>query len=126
MQEVSRGDVSRRLWIVLIKSAHSGILLLMSATIVYVLYSAVTGTRGGLLWVALGLLVGECVAFLGGRARCPLTNLAKRLGDASGNDYLSDWLLPRELIRYTVPTCGGLFALGLLMLLLSSLPLIPW
>lgn len=124
MQETRWADGRRRQWIVLIKSVHSGIFLLMSAAIGYVLYCGISGTRDTWLWFALGLVVSECVVYLGGRARCPLTTLAKRLGDATGNDYLTDWLLPRDWVGYTAPTCGGLFVLGLLMLLLSSVPML--
>lgn len=92
----------------------------MSTAVVYILVCGLTGRRDSALWIAIGLILFECLVFLSNRSRCPLTTLAIELGDATGNDYLSDRLLPQAWIRYTVPVCGGLFALGLATLALSA------
>ena len=49
-----------------------------------------------------------------------MTSLALELGDATGNDYLSDRLLPQAWIRFTVPVCGGLFGVALVALAVSA------
>jgi hypothetical protein len=115
MHDVRRAARTRPL-IVAIKGLHSLLFLLMSAAILYVLHSGLTGTRGPLLGFALGLITLEGLVLVANRRRCPLTTLALRLGDATGDDYLTDWFVPRSAVRATVPFCGGLFALGLVLL----------
>lgn len=108
-------------WIVAIKSLHTAVLVVMSCSVGYVLYSGVTGQRGTLLWVAIGLIAFEGVVLLLNGVRCPLTTLAQRLGDETGDDYLSSWLFRRSAIRSIVPICSGLFLLGLLLVGASAL-----
>ena len=111
----------RRRLIVAIKSLHSVIFVLMSAAVLHVIYSGVTGVRGTLLWLSIGLLTLEGVVLFANRVRCPLTTMAQRLGDATGDDYLSEWLLRRSGTRSIVPVCGGTFALGLLLIIVQTL-----
>lgn len=113
------GRARRRLGIVGIKSLHSAIYLVMSASILYVLYCGVVARRDVWLWLALGLVTLECLVYLGNRARCPLSDLAVRLGDDTGNDYLSDWVCPGPWIRHTARIWGGVFGLGVVLVLLS-------
>jgi hypothetical protein len=115
MHRVGREPPQRPL-IVAIKGLHSLLFLLMSSAVLYVLYSGLTGARGPLLWWALGLITLEGLVLLANGRRCPLTTLALRLGDATGDDYLTDWFVPRSAVRATVPVCGGLFVLGLVLL----------
>lgn len=119
MRHEDPGSARRRLAIVSIKSFHSAIYLLMSASILYVLYCGLVGRRDVWLWLALGLVTFECLVYLGNRARCPLSDMAVRLGDATGNDYLSDWVCPRAWIRYTARVWGGVFGIGVVLVLLS-------
>lgn len=112
---------AERRWIVAIKSLHTAVLVVMSGSVGFVLYSGVTGQRGNLLWVAIGLIAFEGVVLLLNGVRCPLTTLAKRLGDETGDDYLSGWLFERSAIRSIVPVCSGLFLLGLLLVVVSAL-----
>jgi hypothetical protein len=120
MARPEQSDTRRHQEVMAIKYMHSLILLVMSAAVLYVLFCGVTGRRDLALWIAIGLVSLECLVFLVNRSRCPLTTLAIQLGDTTGNDYLSDRLLPRAWIRFTVPVCGGLFGLGLAALVFST------
>jgi hypothetical protein len=106
----------RRAMLVAVKALHTVVCLAMSAAVLYVLVSGITGTGGPLVWVAIGIVLLEAAAYAAGRMQCPLTRLARSLGDPTGNDYLSDLLVPQRWIRHIVPSCGLLFAVGLLLL----------
>ncbi len=112
-------NARRRLGVIGIKSLHSLIYLVMSASILYVVVCGLVGRRDVWLAVAVGLVTLECLVYLGNRARCPLSDLAVRLGDDTGNDYLSDWICPRPWIRHTARIWGGVFGVGVVLVLLS-------
>ena len=120
MAQAEPPAASRHLQVMAIKVLHSVILLVMSVAVLYVLFCGLTGRRDVVLWIAVALVGFECVVFLANRSRCPLTSLALELGDATGNDYLSERFLPQAWIRFTVPLCGGLFGLGLVALAVSA------
>jgi hypothetical protein len=107
--------------IVAVKTGHTIVCLAMSAAVLYVVVSGVSGTPGPLLLPAIALVLMEGICYVAGRMRCPLTTLARSLGDATGNDYLSDLIVPPRLIRHVVPTCGTLFAVGVLLVGLTAL-----
>lgn len=104
-----------------IKLLHSLIYLFMSACVGYLLYAAASGTRDRLLALAVGAILLETVVLLANGRRCPLSTLARRLGDETGDDLIADLLLPRWAIRLTVPVCGLLATLGLVVVLLDWL-----
>ena len=107
--------------IFLLKLFHSLIYLFMSLCIGYVYYAALTKTYDWKLAFAIGLIVLESVVLLLSGRRCPLTILAKRLGDETGDDLIADYLLPNWAVRLTVPFCSLVFILGLALLLLTYL-----
>ena len=104
-----------------VKFLHSVLLLVQIAAIIYVLYSAITGQLGLLLWLAIGLVLVEGVIYLGFGLRCPLTMWAKHLGDETGHDLLGEWLLPAPWVRRVVPVCTSVFVVGLLWLAVSQI-----
>ena len=104
-----------------VKSIHTLIFLGMSACILYVLYAGLTHTYDGFLIVALGAVVIETAVYLANGRRCPLTALAKRYGDQTGNDWIADIFLPAWFAPYIPPVCGGLFVLGLVVLVVNWL-----
>jgi hypothetical protein len=116
--------VNRRA-VFLIKSIHTLIFLLMSAAILYILYSGLTRTYTPLLTVALALVILEVIVYGLNRFRCPLTKWAQHYGDPTGNDLIADLFLPPSLARLIPLVCGGLFALSLLLLLFNLLTMLP-
>jgi hypothetical protein len=104
-----------------IKSIHTFVFLFMSACILYILYAGLAQVYDWKLTVALVLVVLECAVWWFSGRRCPLTSLARQYGDDSGNDWIADIFLPRWAAEKIPPVCGGLFALGLIVLLINLL-----
>lgn len=99
----------------LVKSFHTLVFLVESTAILYVLYSGLFDVREPALAVAIGLVVAESAVFVISGLRCPLTGLARRMGDATGNDYLADIFLPAWFAPLIPRICGGIFVVGLVL-----------
>ena len=104
-----------------IKTLHTLIFLVMSAAILYVLYSGLTRTYDGWLIVALVAVILECVVFLANNRRCPLTKWARDYGDAFGNDWIADIFLPAWFAPKIPLLCGGLFVVSVIVLVVNFL-----
>lgn len=96
-----------------IKLLHTVVFLVESAAILYIVYSGIFNVRGTALTVAVILVLAEIVVFVANGTRCPLTNIAKRLGDKTGNDFVADIFLPERFARAIPFVCGGLAFVGL-------------
>ena len=104
-----------------IKTLHTLIFLVMSAAILYVLYSGLIRRYDGWLVVALAAVILECVVFLANNRRCPLTKWAKQYGDSTGNDWIADIFLPAWFAPKIPLLCGGLFVVSLIVLVVNFL-----
>ncbi|MCB9453943.1 MAG: hypothetical protein H6672_21125 [Anaerolineaceae bacterium] len=100
----------------LIKGFHTLVFLFMSACILYVLYAGLTRRYDIWLALAIGAVLLEVAVFVLNRLRCPLTALAQRYGDTTGNDFIADIFLPPWAARLIPPVCGGLFVVSLVVL----------
>jgi hypothetical protein len=98
-----------------IKLLHTAIFGVESAAILYILYSGLFDARGPLLVAAVIVVLAEVLIFAASGARCPLTKIARRLGDATGNDFIADIFLPERFARSIPFVCGGLALAGLLI-----------
>ena len=107
--------------LIVIKSLHTAVFLLMSASILYILYCGLTRTYDGPLVIALAAVTIESLVFLVNGRRCPLTALARRYGAATGDGWTADIYLPAWSIPLVTPVCSVLFVAGLLALLLNVL-----
>lgn len=98
----------------LVKVAHSALVFVMAAASLTVLVDGVTGRRD--LWLLMALLVVgvEAVVYVANGRRCPLTKLARRLGDATGHDWLFERLLPERYVLQVAPFFAWVTLLGLL------------
>ncbi len=99
-----------------IKFVHSIVFVVESSAILYILYCALFDVQSPLLGVAIGLVLAEIGVYLANGARCPLTKLARRLGDRTGNDFIADIFLPQRAARLIPAVCGTLAVAGLLVL----------
>jgi hypothetical protein len=108
--------VNKATLLFLIKFTHTLVFFVETAAIFYILYSALTGTYDTWLIVAIMAVVVETVVYLGNRARCPMTKLALRLGDKTGDDFIADIFLPKWFAPLIPPICGVLAVSGLLMI----------
>ncbi|MBX7133522.1 MAG: hypothetical protein K1X67_12685 [Fimbriimonadaceae bacterium] len=102
-----------------IRLTHTVIYLVMAGAVIYLLYSGIADRIGLGTYVALALVLSECIVFVGNGMKCPLTTMAKEHGAEKG--YVFDAFIPESLTRYTVPTFGSLFAIALLVLLVRVL-----
>lgn len=97
-----------------IKLVHTAIFALVSTCVLYVFVAGVTG-RGTRFALPAGLIVlAEMVVYAGNRWRCPLTELAERVGADSGrvtDIFLPRWFADRIPQIYTPPFVVGFFAL---------------
>jgi hypothetical protein len=110
--------------IFLIKFGHSLIYLFMSSCLGYLFYASITATYDWKLAVALGMIVLEVIVLSLSGWHCPLSTLARKLGDETGNDLLSDYVLPSWATRLTVPFCSLVFVSGLVLLIITYLRVI--
>lgn len=98
-----------------IRFVHTLIYIVMAVAVLTVIYCGVVDRLDWLLWTSLGLVVVECVVFVGNGMVCPLTNMAKAHGAEKG--YVFDAFLPERWTRYTPAVFGALFGIGLLLVL---------
>lgn len=98
----------------LIKSVHTVVFIIMSCSVMYVLYSGIVGTTGILTWGAVSLVVLEALTFMLNKRKCPLTQLAERYGAESGT--VSSMFLPKLLVPYAINIFTVLGVIGLLLL----------
>ncbi|MEZ4670874.1 MAG: hypothetical protein R3E39_23470 [Anaerolineae bacterium] len=98
----------------LIKSFHTVVFLVESAAILYILYSGLFNVRTTWLWVAIVLVLAEVFVFVLSGLHCPLTRLARQLGDQTGNDYFADIFLPEWFAPRIPMVCGTLALIGFL------------
>lgn len=123
-EEVAMGPGSGRAYpgaAAVVKVTHSVLALVMMAAGVYVLWCGLTGQRGAWLGAAIALLAVEAVAYTASGLRCPLTRLARALGDPTGHDWLLERLLPPSWLRWVAPFYGLVGFLGLLAIGIASL-----
>lgn len=99
-----------------VKSLHSLIFLSMAASILYTLYSGLTGRVSRLTIVSISAVMGESAVFLTNEGRCPLTDLVEDLGSDHGSVsdiFLPKWFAQRIPILFTPPFAIGLAAIGI-------------
>lgn len=104
-----------------VKVAHSVVTFVLSGAGVYVLVCGVSGRRGPWLGVCIVALGVELLAYVGNGLRCPMTTLARALGDETGHDWLFERLMPEPWLRFIAPTFGGLAAVGLVSIAIAAL-----
>ena len=104
-----------------VKTVHSFIYITIVAAIFYILYAGITKTHNHLLYTSLGIVIAECIVFVGNGMRCPLTALAKKYGATKGHG--GDSLFPERYTRYTLGIFGTVLLIGVLLLTLDYLNL---
>ena len=109
-----------RVTIFQIKAVHTVIFVVLSACVLFALYSSVSGRITGWTWAAVVLVVVESIVLVSCGWRCPLTILAERLGATRG--AVTDIFLPRWFADRIFPICGTTFliAVGILVVRLLT------
>jgi hypothetical protein len=88
-----------------VKSFHTFAWLTIEACMVYVLYAGFRGRTDRKVGLAAGVVTAETLVFAANGFHCPLTAVAKDLGDATGSVtdiYLPTWFA-RNLPAIHVP-----------------------
>jgi hypothetical protein len=102
-----------------VKLVHTGIFAVLSVCVLYVLISGVLNRINGWTWGALSAVVIEGLVLAASGWKCPLTQLAERLGAADG--AVADIFLPKWLADRIFPVCGAIVALSCAVLLVRLL-----
>lgn len=111
---------------IFVKALHSLAVLVFAVAAFYLMYCGITGHRDAWMVAALVAVAVETVAYLGFGVKCPLTMLARWLGDDGGHDYLFEWLLGRERIWLVSRSLALLAAVGVALIIVGSFtPLLP-
>jgi hypothetical protein len=113
----SGGDARRvSASIAVIKGIHSLIFLSMAGSILYTLYSGLTGRISRKTGAAAAAVIGEGAVLLLNNGRCPLTDAVEDLGADHGS--VSDIFLPAAIaeripVLFTPPFAIGLIAISI-------------
>ncbi len=102
--------------IAMIKAIHSLIFLSMAASILYTLYSGVTGRISRLSGASIAAVLGEGLVLLLNNMRCPLTDLVEELGSEHGSVsdiFLPKWFAERIPVLFTPPFAVGVALIGI-------------
>lgn len=108
-------------WRIFVKAIHSLAVIAMASAAIYLMYCAVTGRRDALVVWSLLMIGIEAVVYATFGKRCPLTILARNLGDEGGHDYLFEWILGTKRIKYVARTLALLSVIGVLALIIAEL-----
>jgi len=87
--------IGKRLALVSVKVVHSLLYFSIEFCMGYLIYAGLKGREDRRMAIAASVVGGESLIFLGNRCRCPLTKLARNLGDAHGS--VTDIYLPAFL-----------------------------
>lgn len=93
---------------------HTAVFMIMSCSVMFILYSGIVGSTGILTWVAVAFVVLEALTFTLNKRKCPLTQLAEKYGAESG--AVSSMFLPKLLVPYAINVFTVLGIIGLLLL----------
>jgi len=88
-------EITRRVAIVGIKAVHSAAFGVIQSAILYMLYKGIQRESDVKVAAASAIALGECVVYAANGYRCPLTDLAEKLGSSHG--AITDIFLPRWL-----------------------------
>lgn len=97
--------------LLVIKSVHTLIFFSVEFCVLYFLYSGLTGRVTRFTRVAFGVVMCESLVFIGNSRRCPLTDLAEKLGSSHGS--VSDIFLPGWFAKRIPEVSSALLATGL-------------
>jgi hypothetical protein len=108
-----RRNVNRT--ILLIKVVHTLIFWILSACVLYALFSGITGSITMWTWIAVGLLLLESIVLAASGWTCPLTILAERRGAKRGS--VTDIFLPKWFADRIFPICGSMYVVAVALII---------
>ena len=99
------------------RSGHALIAIAFLASIGFVWVCAISGRRGPVLRLAVGLLAAEGAVVVANHGDCPLAGVGDRIGDPVP---LFELVLTPRAARVAIPVLGGVTALGMALLAARS------
>jgi len=102
-----------------VKFVHTVIFWILSACVLYVLFSGIADRITTWTWIALGLVLVESIVLAASGWTCPLTILTERLGAPRGS--VADIFLPKWFADRIFPICGTTYGVALVLILLRLL-----
>ena len=118
MAIVPRGATTSRTWLLWLRGAHAAVFLAIAFCLFYVLFSAMTGERSALTWLAVATVTLEGAVLVVTKDHCPLSLLAERLGDDSGP--VTRFFFPKWFLPWVTPTFVLLAAFGVAVVVLRG------
>jgi len=103
--------LGRRAFLFWIRAVHSLIFLALQTMICYLLYTGFRQRTDGKTAVVTAVVGSECLIYAGSGFRCPLTQVAEKLGAERGS--VTDIFLPRWLAANVAKIYGPMFAIAL-------------
>lgn len=103
-----------RITIFQIKLVHSIIFWILSACVLYALFSGAADRVTPWTWIACGSIVVEGLVLAACGGRCPLTILAERQGAARGS--VTDIFLPKWFADRIFPICGTTYLVAVALI----------
>lgn len=83
---------------------HTVIFLIESSAILYIIESGLRQRHDRKRSIAIGLVMAESAVYVGDGRVCPITNMAREMGD----DLIADIFLPRWFAPLIPPICRTL------------------
>lgn len=105
--------------LILVKSIHSLVWLIMASAAIFILYAGVTNTVNIWLWISIGLLIIESIVLILNRWTCPLTPIAMKYTSEQAHNF--DIYLPKVIAKYNKVIFGTIFIIGLVLVILNFL-----
>ena len=102
-----------RLSIFHMKLIHTLVFAVLSACVVYTLYSGIFNHVTHWTWLAVVIVLGEGIILKANGWRCPLTTVAEKLGAASGS--VTDIFLPKWFADRVFSICGITFTVACIL-----------
>ncbi|HET8644295.1 MAG TPA: hypothetical protein VFO85_02325 [Vicinamibacteria bacterium] len=97
-----------------IKVVHTVIFWILSACVVYALFSGLADRITIWTWIAVAAILVESVVLVAAGWTCPLTILAERRGAERGS--VADIFLPKWFADRIFPVCGTTYAVALILI----------
>jgi len=104
--------------IVVVRSIHTLVALVMIASMAVVYYSAISKTYNVLLYLASGALLIEGIAITLNKGDCPLSYLQRKYGD---DKTFFELFLPRNIAKHMFRFNFIVISIGYLLLLFNLL-----
>ena len=105
--------------LIMIRSVHTLIWALLSGVVLFVLWSGMSGELTRASWYAVAVILAEGLVLVFFKGKCPLTVMAERYTASRLPNF--DIYLPVFFARYNKLICGGLYATGLILMIVRFL-----